>query len=128
MNNTTTVKNVGTEKLADTMLEAVHNYMGHIKDTYADWNLTHASDDVRAYREEMIAEWNNNVHFTVGSKYIGVWTGNSIHSFIVNNTVDKKFAYGGVLKPATWKAPTRNFERGNVFKKGSVAGIAWFGH
>ena len=59
MNNTTTTKNVGTEKLADTMLEAVHNYMGHIKDTYADWNLTHASDDVRAYREEMIAEWRN---------------------------------------------------------------------
>ena len=128
MNNTTTVKNVGTEKLADTMVDAVHKYMDHIKDTYADWNLTHASDDVRAYREEMIAEWNNNVHFKVGSKYIGIWTGNSIHSFIVNVTNDKKFAYGDVLKPATWKAPTRNFERGNVFKKGSVAGIAWFGH
>ena len=128
MNNTTTVKNVGTEKLADTMVDAVDKYMDHIKDTYADWNLTHASDDVRAYREEMIAEWSNGVHYTVGSKYIGVWTGNSIHSFIVNNTVDKKFAYGDVLKPETWKAPTRNFERGNVFKKGSVAGIAWFGH
>ena len=114
--------------LENNMDNAVHNYMDHIKATYTDWNLTHASDDVRAFREEMIAEWNNNVHFKVGSKYIGVWTGNSIHSFIVNNTVDKKFAYGDVLKPATWKAPTRHFERGNVFKKGSVAGIAWFGH
>ena len=114
--------------LENNMDNAVHNYMDHIKATYTDWNLTHASDDVRAYREEMIAEWSNGVHFKVGSKYIGVWTGNSIHSFIVNNTVDKKFAYGDVLKPATWKAPTRNFERGNVFKKGSVAGIAWFGH
>ena len=114
--------------LENNMDNAVHNYMDHIKATYTDWNLTHASDDVRAYREEMIAEWSNGVHYTVGSKYIGVWTGNSIHSFIVNVTNDKKFAYGDVLKPATWKAPTRNFERGNVFKKGSVAGIAWFGH
>ena len=128
MNNTTATKNVGTEKLADTMVDAVHKYMDHIKDTYADWNLMHASDDVRAYKEEMIAEWTANVHYKVGNKYIGVWTGNTIHSFIVNTTYDKKFAYGDVLKPETWKAPTRNFERGNVFKKGSVAGIAWFGH
>ena len=128
MNNTTTTKNVGAEKLEYHMVDAVDKYMDHIKDTYADWNLTHASDDVRAYREEMIAEWSNGVHYTVCSKYIGICTGNSIHSFIVNVTNDKKFAYGDVLKPATWKAPTRNFERGNVFKKGSVAGIAWFGH
>ena len=128
MNNTTTTKNVGTEKLADTMVDAVHKYMDHIKDTYADWNMNRCSDDAMAFRKEMIAEWSKGVKFTVGNKYIGVWTGNSIHSFVVNVTNDKKFAYGDVLKPATWKAPTRNFERGNVFKKGSVAGIAWFGH
>ena len=108
------------------MDNAVHNYMGHIKDSYADWNMNHCSDDAKAFRKEMIAEWSKGVKFTVGNKYIGVWTGNSIHSFVVNVTNDKKFAYGDVLKPATWKAPTRNFSRGNIFENGSWAGIAWF--
>ena len=44
-------------KIENNMDKAVHNYMGHIKDSYADWNLNHCSDDARAYREEMIAEW-----------------------------------------------------------------------
>ena len=112
--------------IENNMDKAVHNYMGHIKDSYADWNMNHCSDDAKAFRKEMIAEWSKGVKFTVGNKYIGVWTGNSIHSFVVNVTNDKKFAYGDVLKPATWKAPTRNFSRGNIFENGSWAGIAWF--
>ena len=113
-------------KIENNIDNAVHNYMDHIKDSYADWNMNHCSDDAKAFRKEMIAEWSKGVKFTVGNKYIGVWTGNSIHSFIVNVIDDKKFAYGDVLKPATWKAPTRNFSRGNIFENGSWAGIAWF--
>ena len=126
MNNTTVTK--GAEKLEHTKVDAVYNYIGQITDSYADWNLSHASKDAKDFRKNMIADWTANVHYKVGNKYIGIWTGTSIHSFIVNTTYDKKFAYGDVLKAATWKTPTRNFDRGNVFKKGSVVGVAWFGH
>ena len=124
MNNTVATK--GAEKLEHAMVDAVYNYIGHITDSYADWNLMHATDDVKDFRKKMIADWTANVHYKVGNKYIGIWTGTSIHSFIVNTTYDKKFDYGDVLKPATWKTPTRNFSRGNIFKNGSWAGIAWF--
>ena len=112
-----------TEKIE----KAVLNYVDHIKATYADWNGKYHSDDVADYRKKIIKDWNAKLGYKVGSKYIAIWTGTSIHSFIVNTTNDKKFAYGDILKPATWKAPARNFERGNVFTDGSWRGIAWFG-
>jgi len=40
----------------------------------------------------------------------------SVYSFIVKNENDKKFNLGDILKPQGWKAPARNFARGNVFK------------
>jgi hypothetical protein len=37
----------------------------------------------------------------------------SSHSWVVIGD-DKKFKIGDILKSASWKAPARNFERGNV--------------
>ena len=39
----------------------------------------------------------------------------SVYAFIVKNPEDKKFNVGDILKPASWKAPARNFIRGSVF-------------
>lgn len=39
----------------------------------------------------------------------------SVYCFVVKNEHDSKYNVGDILKPAGWKAPARNFIRGNVF-------------
>ena len=65
-------------------------------------------------RERMYYEFATTLNENKGSKYIKIETGSSVWGFIVNTHTDKKFKYGDVLKAASWKAPARNFARGNV--------------
>ena len=78
-----------------------------------------------ALRQEMIDEFNARIRYEVGSKYIKVITGSSVHSFIVRNKTDK-FKPGDILKAASWKAPAKNFARGNIFDK-TFDNIRWTG-
>ena len=74
------------------------------------------------------------VEFDKGSKFIKVIIGystdgvrdpsRSSHSFIVLKS--DKFQYGDILKSASWKAPAKNFARGNVLEK-SYGSISWCG-
>ena len=74
------------------------------------------------------------VEFDKGSKFIKVIVGHSTdgvrdssrssHSFIVLKS--DKFQYGDILKSASWRAPAKNFARGNVLKK-DYGTISWFG-
>jgi hypothetical protein len=52
------------------------------------------------------------IEFDEGSKYIKIvsvsWGSRSVHSFVEKKT-------GDIWKAASWKAPARNFARGNVF-------------
>ena len=52
------------------------------------------------------------IEFDEGSKYIKIvsvsWGSRSVHSFIEKKT-------GDIWRAASWKAPARNFARGNVF-------------
>ena len=52
------------------------------------------------------------VEFEEGSKYVKVisvsWGSRSVHSFVEKKT-------GDIWRAASWKAPARNFARGNVF-------------
>lgn len=56
------------------------------------------------------------IEFDEGSKYIKIvsvsWGSRSVHSFIEKKT-------GDIWRAASWKAPARNFTRGNVFKPDS---------
>jgi len=56
------------------------------------------------------------IEFEEGSKYVKVvsvsWNSRSVHSFVEKAT-------GDIWKAASWKAPARNFVRGNVFKPDS---------
>ena len=61
-----------------------------------------------------------------GQKYIKVITGNSVHSFIVNTEEDAKFKRGDILMAAGWKAPARNFSRGNILE-GKFGKTTWTG-
>ena len=72
--------------------------------------------------------WNEYADgFTVeyNKKYVRISVNNSVSAFIVAVDNDKKFKKGDILKPAGWKAPARNFARGNVFDGGYE--IRWTG-
>ena len=97
----------------DELLEA-------IKGDYKSWSdLSNKYDgdteSRRAIRDDMITEFNNNLHYFSGTKYIKIVAKNTVWGFVVACTNDKKFQFGDLLKPAGWKAPARNFSRGNVF-------------
>lgn len=65
------------------------------------------------------------VEFEEGNKYVKVvslsWGSRSVHSFI-----DKKT--GDIWRAASWKAPAKNFVRGNVYDpKTYLPRVSWTG-
>jgi len=77
---------------------------------------------------EMREEFAKGVKYDIGNKYIKISNGGSVHSFIVNTDTDKKFAYGDILKAASWASPARNKARGSVFNDSDIATrICWTG-
>lgn len=95
-------------------------YLELIKKDYAGFQTP-----ITKFRQEMIDIFNASIRYEVGSKYIKVITENSVHSFIVRNKTDK-FKPGDILKAASWKAPAKNFARGNIFDK-TFDRIRWTG-
>ena len=86
------------------------------------------------YADHLVASYGRpdvefKVDFIEGSKYIKVAVGTrgsrSSHSFIVVKP-DAQFKFGDILKAATWKAPAKNFARGNVLT-GDFKSIRWCG-
>lgn len=73
-----------------------------------------------------------SIEFEPGKKFIKVvhlsYGGNrAVHSFIVNVKNDPKFKYGDILKAASWKAPAKNFARGNIFNPETYQNHRWSG-
>jgi hypothetical protein len=71
---------------------------------------------------------NKEFYYEIGRKYVHVIMSDnqrSSHSWIMMND-DKKFRRGDILKSASWKAPARNFARGNVLT-GAYKQIRWCG-
>lgn len=73
-------------------------------------------------------------HYELGRKYVHVIMNHigqfsigqrSSHSWVMLKD-DKKFKRGDILKSASWKAPARNFNRGNVLT-GDYKTIRWCG-
>ena len=65
------------------------------------------------------------IEFEEGSKYVKVvsvsWGSRSVHSFVEK-------ANGNIWRAASWKAPARNFVRGNVFEPETYIGrTTWTG-
>ena len=63
-----------------------------------------------------------------GRSYIKIIRDHTAHSFVVKKETvrnNKVFKVGDILKPASWKAPTMNAPRGNVFEEGSL--MNWTG-
>ena len=67
-------------------------------------------------------------YWVLGTKYIHIIMEDnqrSSHSWVMRKD-DKKFKCGDILKSASWKAPARNFKRGNVLN-GDFKNISWAG-
>ena len=97
----------------------------NIKADYLYWT-TGRSSTLSEVNEKMIAEFNENITFKVGSKYIRVFNeGGSVWGFVVNTDNDKKFKKGDILKAAGYAAPARNKARGNILDSGYT--INWTG-
>lgn len=96
---------------------------------------------VQEYCEHLQADYDNRsankfieFHYESGRKYIHVimhhvgqfsMNQRSSHSWILIKD-DKQFKQGDILKSASWKAPARNFKRGNVLT-GDFKQIKWAG-
>jgi len=101
------------------------------KKDYSDWSNLGSrydgeTDNRRKIRDDMISEYNREISYSDGSKYVKIVTGNSVWGFVVRVHNDKKFRFGDILKPAGWKTPARNFARGNVID-GNFGGVSWTG-
>ena len=84
------------------------------------------TDSRRKIKDDMISEYNREISYSDGSKYVKIITGNSVWGVVVRVHNDKKFRFGDILKPAGWKTPARNFARGNVID-GNFGGVSWTG-
>ena len=108
------------DEMVEALVDHCDELLEAIKGDYKSWSdLSNKYDgdteSRRAIRDDMITEFNNNLHYFSGTKYIKIVAKNTVWGFVVACTNDKKFQFGDLLKPAGWKAPARNFSRGNVF-------------
>ncbi len=106
---------------------ALDRYVALIKADYAGWHRPHGNDLIH---DEMVREFDAGVSYEVSRKFVKVITGaanghTSVHSFIVLAD-DGKFKRGDILKAASWKAPAKNFARGNVLA-GNLKNVRWTG-
>ena len=106
--------------LASDMTAGLDRYITAIKADYAGYS---PMSDIRA---KMIREFDAAIRYEIHRKFIKVITGpqTSVHSFIMRED-DRKFKRGDILKAASWRAPAKNFARGNVL--GASAHVRWTG-
>jgi len=100
------------------IMNAVEKLLENIKKDYYEWTVACAKGDLSEINKRMIAEFNEELGYKEGNKYIKITTknGGSVWGFVVNTETDKKFQKGDILKPAGWAAPARNGARGNIFE------------
>jgi len=104
---------VGLDKLSAKINADFCKFMGNLKEGDYDRN------------KARIREFNSQLQFKVGKKYIKFTSGNSVWGFVVLEN-DKKFQRGDILKAAGRSAPARNFARGNILN-GDWSGVQWTG-
>ena len=126
------VETVEKPKVEESVADAMTGYTDYIKAKYEDWqNRCYPNPDELQQKVsiDMIKQFKDGISYKPGSKYIKVIRNDgqtSVHSFIVNTSNDAKFKYGDILKAASWRAPARNFARGNIFAK-EYGTISWTG-
>ncbi len=98
----------------------------NIKADYFNWTTGCAAAAGRGIlsdvNKNMIEDFNENITYKAGSKYIKVYNREGcVWGFVVNTDNDKKFKRGDILKAAGYAAPARNFARGNILEDGYIS-------
>lgn len=101
------------------------NLIEAIKFDYLKWTSRNHTKELTDVNKIMIAEFNENLTFKEGQKYIKVLSKGSVWGFIVKTTEDKLFKQGDILKAAGYNAPARNKARGNIFS--DLTWVQWTG-
>ena len=105
----------GDTQMSNTEIKtSLRRYLDHIYTDYTAWMNRGKFGKIET-KERMIADFVESLSFKMGSKYVKVVQKGAVHSFIVNTQDDPKFAFGDILKAASYSAPARNFARGNIF-------------
>jgi len=112
---------VNVVKKSDTLEDGVDTLMEAMVDDYTGF-----MPPDNKVKNEMNAKFKDGLSFTVGSKYIKIFSeGGGVSAFIVKTENDKKFKCGDILKAASYAAPARNAARGNILDGGYP--INWTG-
>jgi hypothetical protein len=90
---------------------AIQNYLNLISADYNTFSADITNAEWKATQQE---RFKKSLSAETGKKYIKIFAGSGVHSFIVIKD-DGKFKSGDILKPRDWKSPTKNRARGNVF-------------
>jgi hypothetical protein len=77
------------------------------------------------YREnadqmDMMEEFCSSLRYEVGQKYVRILQANRVWGFVVATENDKKFPQGEILEAASYKTPSRNAGRGNLFEEYTI--------
>ena len=106
------------------LVRGLDSMLDHMREDYAKWS--NLGDDPNGTRARMTEEYSASLRYYMGKKYVKVTDGSSVKAFVVACDDDKKFSYGDILKPAGWRAPARNFRRGNVLDR-TFDRVRWTG-
>ena len=109
------------------MNKAITNLANSMTADYALWQNRLIQQPSQEIKDNMLESYENTLEFQEGRKYIRVVTDRSCAGFIVNTDDDPKFKRGDLLKSASWKTPSRNFARGNIFNNDDVLKVRWTG-
>jgi hypothetical protein len=105
---------------------AVSAYLAHLVNDYRRWDKTPADAPLPAWAKANFSLVGDGKLYAKVINADANGTSRSAHSFIVLSDTGK-FKRGDILKAASWKAPAKNFRRGNVFNPASYAGASWAG-
>ena len=119
------------DEKVESLVNGLDAMLDHMREDYKKWSelssrYDGASESRLAIRDDMVKEYNSSLTYRMGKKYVKVTDGRSVKAFVVACDNDKKFSFGDILKPAGWKAPARNFRRGNVLDR-SFGAVHWTG-
>ena len=104
------------------MQNQIEKLLETIKADYLYFTSRGHTKSLSEINERMISEFNEELGYSVGRKYIKIpnRNGGRVWGFVQIED-DKKFKAGDILKAAGWATPARNSARGNVFKEYSVS-------
>jgi len=105
------------------MKTEIENYLKFISNDYKKRFCVPKDFD---HMQRMNKSFEDSLSYQDGKVYIKIIKDSSVHSFIVKEDT-KQFKKGDILKAASWKAPAKNFARGNVFSIDSYKYVSWAG-